>query len=318
MEQKKNKIKALGSAALLLMVIVIIVVLFLIYKTGYLSKFIDFKLMGSAQITLELGDEYLEEGYTATTVNGKDLTDKVKIISSNVNINEVGEYKILYAFEMNSLNIHKYLYRTVKVIDNLPPELTVDSDEKITAYLDDKFKFPEYKAIDNYDGDITDKVKVQTNLDTSKLGTYEINYSVVDSNGNETTDTITVEVKRKKNPYVVVSISKQTLQYYEYGECVLTSNVVTGINGKTPIGTFKVLNKAQKIILKGADYESFVNYWIAFKGHSFGFHDASWRSRFGGTIYKTNGSHGCVNMPYAKVKQLYNLISIGTPVYIKA
>ena len=77
------------------------------------------------------------------------------------------------------------------------------------------------------------------------------------------------------------------------------------------------MNKATDIILRGTDYASFVNYWIAFKGHSFGFHDASWRSKFGGTIYKTNGSHGCVNMPYSKVKQLYNMVAIGIPVYIK-
>ena len=77
-----------------------------------------------------------------------------------------------------------------------------------------------------------------------------------------------------------------------------------------------VLNKARNVTLKGADYESFVNYWIAFKGSAYGLHDASWRSNFGGTIYKYNGSHGCVNMPYYKVQELYNLVDIGTPVYI--
>ena len=70
------------------------------------------------------------------------------------------------------------------------------------------------------------------------------------------------------------------------------------------------------IILKGKDYESFVSYWIAFKGNSYGLHDASWRSRFGGNIYTYNGSHGCVNMPRSEVSKLYNMVEIGTPVYV--
>ena len=316
MEQKK-KLKTLGAAALLLMVIAIIVVLALIFESGYLGRFINFKLNGNEEVVLNLGEEYVEEGYSATTINEKDLTDKVQV-TSDLNNNIVGEYKIKYALEIKFLNIHKYLYRTIKIKDNISPELTISGNKKLTIEQDQKFKYPEYTAIDNYDGDITDRVEVVSNIDTSKIGTYKINYSVKDLNGNEATDEVQVEVRKKKNPYVVVSISKQKLEYYEYDKLVLSSDVVTGINGKTPTGTFKILNKARKIILKGADYESFVNYWIAFKGRSFGFHDASWRSRFGGNIYKTNGSHGCVNMPFAKVKQLYNLISIGTPVYIKA
>ena len=39
-----------------------------------------------------------------------------------------------------------------------------------------------------------------------------------------------------------------------------------------------------------------------------GLHDASWRSSFGGSIYKTNGSHGCVNMPYSVAKAIYENI----------
>ena len=52
------------------------------------------------------------------------------------------------------------------------------------------------------------------------------------------------------------------------------------------------------------------------KGNSYGLHDASWRSRFGGNIYTYNGSHGCVNMPRSEVSKLYNMVEIGTPVYV--
>ena len=125
-----------------------------------------------------------------------------------------------------------------------------------------------------------------------------------------------IQFIKRKNAYVDISITNQELYYFEYGEVVLYSDIVTGINDGTPTGNFSVVNKARNVNLRGADYVSFVNYWIAFYGGVYGMHDASWRSYFGGNIYKTNGSHGCVNMPYYKVQSLYNMVEIGTPVYI--
>ena len=45
-----------------------------------------------------------------------------------------------------------------------------------------------------------------------------------------------------------------------------------------------------------------------------GFHSASWRNSFGGSIYINNGSHGCVNLSEASAKQLYSLVEKGDPV----
>jgi lipoprotein-anchoring transpeptidase ErfK/SrfK len=47
---------------------------------------------------------------------------------------------------------------------------------------------------------------------------------------------------------------------------------------------------------------------------SVGIHDADWRSSFGGEIYKTNGSHGCINTPPKMMAELYEMVEIGTPV----
>ena len=117
--------------------------------------------------------------------------------------------------------------------------------------------------------------------------------------------------------YVEVNISTQTLNYYENGVVVLSSPVVTGADDTTPTGEFYIVNKAQDIILYGDDYETPVEYWIAFLGSSYGFHDASWRSEFGYDIYTYDGSHGCVNMPLEAVAELYDLVEIGMPVFIE-
>lgn len=318
---KRNEEKNKKNNDVVVVITIITVSLIFILTICYLllvqnlNKNIEFELIGKENIEIEVGEKYLEEGSIAKC-NNKDISNKIEL-KSNVDENKVGQYLVQYKIKSNFLHEEKTLYRNVYIKDSTSPEIEVKGNKEYSIEVGEKFTVPECKAIDNYDGDITSKVEIESNVDTSKPGTYTVNYRVEDSNGNEATKQIQVTVKKKKNPYIIVSIANQTLTYYEYDKAVLSSNIVTGKDGRTPKGTFKVLNKARNIILKGKDYESFVNYWIAFRGVSLGFHDASWRSNFGGTIYKTNGSHGCVNMPYNKVKQLYNMVPIGTPVYIK-
>ena len=118
--------------------------------------------------------------------------------------------------------------------------------------------------------------------------------------------------------YVDISITAQKLVYYVNGSSVLVSDIVTGNTSKhhnTPQGVFSVYNKQLGRTLKGQGYSAYVSYWMPFTGN-YGLHDATWRSSFGGQIYKTNGSHGCVNMPREMAAALYNMVSVGTPVYI--
>lgn len=115
--------------------------------------------------------------------------------------------------------------------------------------------------------------------------------------------------------YIEVDMTNQMMYYYENGELKIETPVVTGntsLRRGTPVGTNYVYNKQRNRVLKGEDYESPVKYWIPVKG-AIGIHDASWRGRYGGEIYKTNGSHGCINTPLDKVSELYDMVEIGTP-----
>jgi hypothetical protein len=116
--------------------------------------------------------------------------------------------------------------------------------------------------------------------------------------------------------YVEVDLGNQVLYYYEKGECKLTSYFVSGNTSTgytTPGGIYGITYKDTNHRMVGDDYDVFTYYWLPFNGN-IGFHDATWRSSFGGSIYKTNGSHGCINMPLSKAKSLWNLVSKGTPV----
>lgn len=115
--------------------------------------------------------------------------------------------------------------------------------------------------------------------------------------------------------YIEVDMTNQMMYYYEEGELKIETPVVTGnisLRRGTPSGTNFVYAKERDRILRGEDYASPVKYWIPVRG-AIGIHDASWRGRYGGEIYKTNGSHGCINTPLEKVAELYEMVEIGTP-----
>ena len=120
------------------------------------------------------------------------------------------------------------------------------------------------------------------------------------------------------NSYVEVSIPEQRVWMYVNGECIVNTPVVTGNISKghnTREGVFSLTYKTRNATLRGADYASFVYYWMPFDG-GIGLHDATWRSSFGGKIYKTNGSHGCVNMPLEAAKTVYNNLESNMPIIV--
>ena len=119
------------------------------------------------------------------------------------------------------------------------------------------------------------------------------------------------------NTYADVDFSRQEVRFYRDGVLKFSCSVVTGNQARgdaTPTGTYFIMNKLRNVILKGDDYESPVSYWMGITPTGIGFHDASWRKEFGGDIYQTAGSHGCINTPKDKMEELYDMVQIGTPV----
>lgn len=119
--------------------------------------------------------------------------------------------------------------------------------------------------------------------------------------------------------YVEICISQQRMWCYENGNVVVDTPVVTGNPNKgnaTPSGGVWAIDaKKRDAILTGEGYTAPVDYWMPFNG-DVGIHDLKERAAFGGTIYLSNGSHGCVNTPYDQVQIIYNTVSIGTPVIV--
>lgn len=118
--------------------------------------------------------------------------------------------------------------------------------------------------------------------------------------------------------YIEVDMGAQHMWFYKNGQLIVDTDVVTGNMSRgygTPAIVAAVKYKARNAVLRGADYATPVKYWMPFYGN-YGIHDASWRAKFGGAIYQTNGSHGCVNTPPANMKILFEQAEKGTPVVL--
>lgn len=83
----------------------------------------------------------------------------------------------------------------LEVIDKINPTITLTT-EKVEIIKDSEFNALAYilEVTDNYD-ELTEEVQVESELDTTKVGSYEVTYILSDSNKNIETFTLIVEVE---------------------------------------------------------------------------------------------------------------------------
>ena len=127
------------------------------------------------------------------------------------------------------------------------------------------------------------------------------------------------------NTYIEVDISRQYLWFYKNGELIIESPLVTGLTSpgwETNVGVGSILYKVPNTYLEGVDftgepYKTPVDYWMPIGWDGEGFHDAPWRGgAFGGGIYFSNGSHGCLNLPPHVAQVIFDNVEIHTPVIV--
>ena len=124
--------------------------------------------------------------------------------------------------------------------------------------------------------------------------------------------------------YVEIDLTSQHLWFYRYGALLMDTDFVSGTyvmrDRRTPGGVYSLMYKQTNQVLRGRkledgtyEYEQPVKYWMPFNG-GIGLHDANWRYSFGGSIYRTSGSHGCINLPTSAAATIYENIEAGCPV----
>ena len=118
--------------------------------------------------------------------------------------------------------------------------------------------------------------------------------------------------------FVEVNLTDQMVYIHKGGAVVFESPCVSGnisAGHGTHTGTYPIAYKEKDATLRGANYESHVKYWMPFNMGE-GLHDASWRSSFGGHLFMTSGSHGCVNLPTSAAKKIFEIVDAGWPVLV--
>ena len=161
-------------------------------------------LEGKDKVKVSYGEEYNDKGAKASFLFS-DITSKMTTTGS-VDTSKIGEYKIKY--EVKAGLGKKAKTRVVNVVDEKEPVLTLEGDNKVNACPGKKFKEIGYKAIDEYDGDITDEVEIDEKDES-------ITYTVKDSSGNTATASRELTRIDKENP--VINLNGNTTTYVTVG-----------------------------------------------------------------------------------------------------
>ena len=146
----------------------------------------EITLTGSATISVnQSSGSYDDAGATANDLNDGDITTSIVTVNP-VDINNVGTYIVTYNVTDSDGNAASEVTRTVNVVDDIPPVITLDGDNPVTIEVGSTYTDAGANAVDNLDGNITNTMLVvnSVNVNTSLLGTYEVTYNAIDSNGN--------------------------------------------------------------------------------------------------------------------------------------
>jgi len=206
----------------------------------------------------------------------------------------------------------------VNIDDNLP-DFVNDLNEQFQKTDDVIMFYPTGLDAISLPGDIKQEIDIEREIEQIK--------EELSNPGMSYTRTPIIKETMDLSSYVEIDLTRQKVWMYYQGECVLdgvscvTGNVSAG--NATPPGVFYLTRKQcgnNDVPLRGRNndgtkYVSYVSFWMPFNG-GIGMHDASWRSVFGGEIYKNNGSHGCVNMPYEAAKTVYSYIDKTMPIIV--
>lgn len=193
------------------------------------------------------GEDYMEEGYTAADNYDGDITDKVeRYIKDNV---------VYYSVKDSSGN-EAMVQRTILYNDMVPPVLTLTGSKEITIKAGSSYSEPGYTAIDEEDGNLTDKVKVEGEVDIYCSGVYTIKYTVADKYGNTSEDTRTVTVEAIKQKDTIRPQGKIIYLTFDDGPGPYTEkllNVLEKYNVKATFFTVNTRSNYSSMLAKEAE-----------------------------------------------------------------
>lgn len=199
-------------------------------------------LVGDKEVKLCPNKKYEEQGFSASDNVDGDLTKKV--IITNL------ENKIIYEVKDSSSNTSK-VTRKLIYEDTEGPVINLNGLNEITYTVGSRFTDPGYSAVDNCDGDITDKVKIEGDVDTNTIGEYTVTYSVSDNASNSASVSRKFKVTKSIDPDSGIRKSGVIYLTFDDGPQEGTTNVILDILKEEGVkATFFVTNKGPDYLIK--------------------------------------------------------------------
>lgn len=193
---KESRAKLYGDSSslrgkkILLIAFGILFLLGVIFFIFY-NSVIDLK---GGSVVINYGGKYKEKGYSAKLF-GKDYTKKIKI-SNKINLKKIGRYVVNYKVKIGFMTFSKN--RSVLIVDKKSPKIILKGGKNVDVCPNKKYKELGYKAKDNYDGNLTKKVRVQTLKD-------KVIYTVSDSSNNKTEVVRKIKYRDITKPEIILN-----------------------------------------------------------------------------------------------------------------
>lgn len=229
----------------------------LIFGMDFLLEKPKVELIGEQNVNIKLGEEYKEYGVKAKLHN-KDIDKQVEI-KGTVDTGKIGKYTVKYC-----LKDKEYAERIVEVKDNVNPVIQLKGKKIINLQPNTEYKEQGYIATDNYDGNITDKIKIKE--ETINDQEYKIIYEIQDTSGNIAKDErIVIRNIEKGQPKENNSVIYLT---FDDGPSMdITPKILDVLKEEDVKATFFILdynNKKEELVKREAK-----------EGHSIGLHGIS-------------------------------------------
>lgn len=227
----------------------------------------NIELIGDEEYKISYKKQYVEPGYKAIDSYEGDLTAKVKVTNEKI---DDKNYNIIYEVEDSSGNKEQKV-RKVEIIDDISPTISLNGNRNMVIALNGEYAESGAIAKDEIDGDITDKIQIIGEVDTSKEGTYYITYKVQDNSGNEISNQRIVIVKRSEEILAMENPEQEIgiifLTFDDGPSANITPKILDILKEKNVKATFFILNygeEEEKVVKR--EYE---------EGHSIGIHGYS-------------------------------------------